>query len=267
MIRALLALALLFFAVVGGFFVRPSPYARVGGAARARSRPLPEGLPAPVERFYRARYGTELPVVETAVVSGHAWLRPAGPWYLPARFRFVHAAGRDYLHDIALTWYGLGVFRVDERFVGGRARMALPFGVEEHSPQLAQAATLALWAEAAWFPTLWVTHEEARWEPVDETSATLVVPFESDELRALIRFARGSGDVESLEAERYRGAADEVPARWSNAAREWTTIDGRWRPRVGSVAWGDDPPWAVFTVTSVDENVEVEALLNAPWRR
>ena len=35
-----------------------------------RTIPLPEGLPAPVERFYRQVYGENIPVIESLVVSG-----------------------------------------------------------------------------------------------------------------------------------------------------------------------------------------------------
>lgn len=253
---------------IAGFTVVPSAPAPLALDVLERPgvRPLPAGLPAPVERFYERRYGVLVEPPTGVVVSGHAWLRPAGPWYLPARFRFVHDAGRAYAHDIAITWFGLDVMRVDERYVDGRARMALPFAVEEHTPQLAQGAALALWAEAIWFPTLWVTHPEVRWEGVDETTAVLVMPFDEGPLRATIRFD-DAGDIVGLETHRFAGAHADATTLWSNDADAWTVIDGAWRPSVGSVRWDDAEAWAVFTVTSVQEHVDVDALLRAPWRR
>jgi hypothetical protein len=32
--------------------------------------PLPDGLPAPVERFYRQVYGDDVPRIESAVITG-----------------------------------------------------------------------------------------------------------------------------------------------------------------------------------------------------
>src|SRR5215207_6725511 len=55
--------------------------------------PLPAGLPAPVERFYRTIYGDEIPVIETVVIKGHADLSPFGVTF-PARFLFVTTRGR-----------------------------------------------------------------------------------------------------------------------------------------------------------------------------
>ena len=254
--------------VVGGFTVVPSAPPPVAAAEREplAEQPLPDGLPSIVARFFERRYGTSVRPPGGVVVSGHGWLKPAGPWYLPARFRFVHDAGNAYAHDIAITWFGLNVLRVDERYVDGRARMALPFGVEEHTPALAQGAALALWAEAVWFPTLWVTHPDVRWEDAGDGAAALVMPFEDGELRALVTFD-AEGDIAGLVAQRYAGADASETSTWHNEAEDWTEIDGAWRPRVGRVAWDDDPPWAVFTVTSVHEDVDVDALLRAPWRR
>src|SRR4026209_2688874 len=59
--------------------------------------PPPAGLPAPVERFYKTVYGDEIPVIETAVIKGRAVISPFG-FKLPARFLFVHTAGKDYRH-------------------------------------------------------------------------------------------------------------------------------------------------------------------------
>ena len=44
--------------------------------------PLPDGFPAPVERFYRAYYGDEIPVVESAVLTGRS-RRCVTLWRLP----------------------------------------------------------------------------------------------------------------------------------------------------------------------------------------
>ena len=75
--------------------------------------PIPPGLPAPVERFYRAAYGDSLPVIETAVIKGRAVISPFGV-KLPARFIFVHNAGKDYRHYIEATWFGLPLMEVNE---------------------------------------------------------------------------------------------------------------------------------------------------------
>lgn len=51
--------------------------------------PLPDGLPAQVERFYKMVYGEEIPVIQSAVIKGRAEISPFG-FKLPARFLIVH---------------------------------------------------------------------------------------------------------------------------------------------------------------------------------
>jgi len=43
--------------------------------------PLPEGLPAPVERYYRTVYGEQIPVIDTVVIAGRGRIRPFGVWF------------------------------------------------------------------------------------------------------------------------------------------------------------------------------------------
>lgn len=50
---------------------------------------------------------------------------------LPARLRFTHKAGESYRHYIEATFWGLPVLKVNEHFLKGKSRLALPFGVIE----------------------------------------------------------------------------------------------------------------------------------------
>ena len=66
--------------------------------------PLPAGLPAPVERYYRQLYGERVPLVRSAVISGRGTVRLKGI-QLPIRFRFTHLAGQDYRHYIEANFW------------------------------------------------------------------------------------------------------------------------------------------------------------------
>ena len=90
-----------------GLRVKPRPLpAFAGNSPVLETVPLPEGLPAPVERFYRQLYGDQVPVIESAVISGRAVMSPVGGVKIPALFRFYHRAGQDYRHYFEMTWFG-----------------------------------------------------------------------------------------------------------------------------------------------------------------
>ena len=88
-------------------------------AGAVESVPLRADLPAPVERFFRTLYGDSVPVYSSVVMTGPARIRPAGPWHLPARTRFIHETGQAYRHYIEITWFGLPIMAVDEGYVDG----------------------------------------------------------------------------------------------------------------------------------------------------
>ena len=90
-------------AVAIGLRIVPKPLPRFAGAEPTLATvPLPEGLPAPVARWYRDLNGQAVPVVESAVVSGRATLRLMGITF-QGRFRFVHDAGTAYRHYLDTT--------------------------------------------------------------------------------------------------------------------------------------------------------------------
>jgi hypothetical protein len=67
--------------------------------------------------------------------------------------------------------------RVNEHYVGGTGRMELPWGVDE-GQQIDQGANLSMWAETlVSLPAALLTDPRVRWEPLDQATAVLVVPF------------------------------------------------------------------------------------------
>lgn len=260
---ALIATAVLLLGWIG-LQIKPAPFAAVDLPTQpVQSVPLPDGLPAPVDRFYRQVYGDEVPVVETAVLSGRASMRIGGITF-PARFRFVHQSGQNYRHYIEATLFGLPLMKVNEHYLDGVSRMVLPMGTTEDNPQVNQGANLALWGEAIWFPTLWVTNPQVRWEAVDDQTALLFVPFGDGEEQFVVRFDPETQRPLLLEAMRYKGEEASAKTLWLNEVVDWDTIDGMPIFTTGAVTWLDDgTPWAIFTVEDVVFNADITDYVRA----
>jgi hypothetical protein len=244
-----------------GLRVQPEPFAEYSQASRRAQGflPLPGDLPQPVHRWLHTVYGDQLPVIESVVVTGRARVNPFGLW-LPARFRFIHDAGRSYRHYIEATVYGRPVMTVNERYVDGRSLVNIPFIGTDEGPKVEQAANIGMWAElAAAAPAVLATDDRVQWRAVDATTAILSVPLGPagrDEIEA--HFDPDTGMLSRMDAWRYRSSKEDAKVRWTARNEAGPTIPGSVLPAVGSATWADQGrPWAVFTTEDVRYNVDV----------
>lgn len=242
-----------------GLQIRPRPFAPYSQQTPPLDTvPLPTDLPSPVHRFYKTIFGDQVPVVESAIITGRGKLRIAGITF-PARLRFTHDAGQGYRHYIEATIYGYPIFKVNEWYLDGKSRLELPMGVVENEPKVDQAANMGLWGESLWLPSIFLTDSRVRWEPIDENTARLVVPFEEGEDSFIVAFDRQTGLIATMEAMRYKGAMDEAKTPWRLEALEWDTFQGVMIPSLSTVTWLDEgTPWLVIEVEEIVYNVDIE---------
>ena len=249
-----------------GLQVKPVPFPAISDASAApKTIPLPPGLPAPVERFYRLTYGERIPVITSAIITGRATLRPipGGPT-LPARFRFIHQAGHNYRHYIEATWFGLPILTVNESYLDGVSHIELPWQKSEGNPQTAQAANLGLWAETTAMPAVFLTDSRVHWQAVDDSAALLIVPFGGAHETFVVRFDPFTGRPTLLESMRFKVTTGNHKTLWSNELLQWATFGGVTLPSVGTVTWQDDGrPWATFTTERIDLNTDVSVSVRA----
>lgn len=247
-----------------GLQVQPKPFPSFAGHTQPlKTVPLPAGLPVPVERFYHIVYGEEIPVIETVVIQGRGVLKPFMNIQVPARFVFVHNAGKDYRHYFEATFFGFPLLRVNEGYIDGASFFESPMASMTDDPNSNQAANLTVWAEALWFPAVWLTDPRVHWEPVDENTALLYVPYKDDEENFLVRFNPETGLIDLMETMRYRDAGEDQPKiLWILQNEDRGPVaDGNIRS-VGSAMWLDQgSPWACFDAEEIILNADVAAYI------
>lgn len=261
----LIVLAALIFIGWLGLQVKPKAFVPPSlPTSSTKTIPLPSGLPAPVERYYRTVYGDQIPVIETAVFTGRAAIRPFGLW-LPARFVFIHEAGKNYRHYIEATFFGLPFLKVNEGYLDGESFFESPMGTYYDDPNTNQGANLALWAEAGWFPSIWLTDSRVRWEAVDENTALLFVPYEGQTENFVVRFNPETGLIDTMEAMRFREAGEgKSKILWITRNEPGAFLSDTKISAVGSATWLDmGSPWAVFTMEEALYNADVSKYIQA----
>ncbi len=236
-----------------GLRVQPKPFAlHALLQTEVQTMPLPEGLPKPVERFYRTMYGEEIPIVESVVITGRGRIRPFKVW-MPTRFVIVHEAGKDYRHYFEATFFGLPFLKVQEGYVDGESFFESPMGTYYDDLNTNQGANLALWAEGGWFPSLWLTDPRARWAPVDDHTALLFVPYGDGEESFVVRFNPETGLVDLMEVMRFKAPTDKSKTLWLPGE---TRAPGQ--PSIFQATWLDEGrPWAEFICEDILFNVDV----------
>ena len=231
--------------------------ARVPNAVARYDAREPEGLPAPVQRYFRAAL-TEGQGIVSAVSIQHAgtfnmsataeqWKpftsqqrvitrRPGFDWdarvmMLPGVPAYVHdayIAGAGLLHGAVL-----GLIKVVDM---------------RDTPELARDELMRFFAEAAWYPTALLPSQGVRWEAVDDSSAHATLTDGPLTLKLLFRF-NADGLIDTVRAEARGRVVDgkTVTAPWQGRCWRYAAQDGMHVPQEGEVAWllpeGEKPYW------------------------
>lgn len=206
-----------------------------------------EGLPAPVQRYFRAALTPGQPVVVAAQVSheGQFNMGERSDLWKPFRSRqrvvtqrpgfvwdgrIAMAPGLPvHVHDA----YVAGVGVLHPALLGLVSLMNL-----RGTPEVAEGEFMRFLAEAPWYPTALLPSQGVRWQALDERSARATLS--DGELTLTLTFGFGADDlVEWVRAEARNRTVEgrAVPTPWEG---RWSNVQAQAGMRVpmsGEVAW------------------------------
>ena len=229
---------------------------RVPTPARYDAREL-EGLPAPVQRYFRAVLADGAPIVAAATVE-HAGTfnmgEGADQWKPFTSRQRVVTQSPGFVWDGKVSMLPGMPVRVHDAYVTGEgilhpAMLGLLTLVDlRGAGEIAQGELMRFFAEAAWYPTALLPSQGVRWEAMDEHSAraTLV----DGPLSVTMTFGFDSHGLLTSCRAQARGrtvAGKVVPTPWEGRWSNYQLKDGMKVPMTGEVAWllpeRDKPYW------------------------
>lgn len=222
-----------------------------------------EGLPAPVQRFFRAVLRDGQPMIAAVDVehTGAFNLAAEGP----ARWKPFTSKQRTTTRRPGFVWDGRVVMlpgvavHVHDAYVAGEgilhpAVMGLVSltdmrGASPEPGGVAHGEFLRWFAEAAWYPTALLPSQGVHWRAVDEHSAWATVGDGGVSSALLFRFDPQSGVIASVRAEaRGRTMGKDVTMMpWEGRWFDYAEHEGVRAPTRGEVSWitpqGPRPYW------------------------
>jgi hypothetical protein len=213
---------------------------------RYDSREL-EGLPAPVQRYFRAVLQDGQPIIAATTVelAGTFNLSATDEQWKPFTSRQRIVTRRPgFLWDAQVAMLPGVTVRVVDSYIAGEGLLHAAilglFTVAEVSGggEIARGEFMRFFAEAAWYPTTLLPSRGVRWEAVDDRSANATIVDGPLMLTLLFRF-NDAGLIDSFRAE-ARGAGvgkEMVMLPWEGSWSNYQTRDGMTVPFTGEVAW------------------------------
>lgn len=206
-----------------------------------------EGLPAPVQRYFRAALKEGQPIIAAVTVELAGTINLSATeerWKPFTSGQRVVTRCPGFLWDAQVSMLPGVVVRVVDSYIVGegllRAAVLGLFTVADvrGGGEIARAEFMRFFAEAAWYPTALLPSQGVRWEAVDDHSANATIVDGPLTLTLLFGFNE-AGLIDSFRAEaRGAGAGKEmVMIPWEGGFSNYRVHDGMTVPFAGEVAW------------------------------
>jgi len=203
-----------------------------------------EGLPAPVQRFFKTVLKDGQVIASAVKLSQQGQFNMSeteDKWspFTATQFVITQRPGFDWDARIQMA-PGLNAFVHDTYLLGEGSLHASLLGLftvaKMHgAPENNQGELLRFFAEATWYPTALLPSQGVRWEAIDDTSARATLTDGATTVSLVFQF-NAEGAIATMRAEaRYRDKLTAMP--WSGRFWEYSVQGGMLIPLEGEVGW------------------------------
>lgn len=218
-----------------------------------------EGLPAPVQRYFRAVLKDGQPIIAAATIDmvGTINMSATGEQWKPftSTQRAVNTVAQassslrpGFLWDAAVTMFPGVPARVEDSYIAGQGQLIVKLlglstvAQTRGGGELARGEFMRYFAEAAWYPTALLPSQGVQWQAVDGASANATIVDGPITLTLLFRFNQ-VGLIDSVRAEARgagvakKGSTDMLMLPWECRYGDYQAQDGMLIPMTGEAAW------------------------------
>ena len=203
-----------------------------------------EGLPEPVQRFFRTVIKDGQAIVAAVKLSQQGLFNMSeteNKWspFTATQFVITQRLGFDWDARIQMA-PGVNAFVHDTYLLGEGSLHASLLGLFTvakipSTPEANQGELLRFFAEAPWYPTALLPSQGVRWEAINDTSARATLTDGATTVSVVFQFnAEGTIDTFRTEA-RYRDKLTAMP--WGGRLWEYSVRHGMLIPLEGEVGW------------------------------
>ncbi len=208
-----------------------------------------EGLPTPVQRYFRAVLTDGQPIIAAATIemTGTINMSATAEQWMPftSRQRVV-TRKLGFLWDAKVDMFPGVSAHVEDSYIAGQGRLnAKLFGLftvadSQGDGEIARGEFMRYFAESPWYPTALLPSQGVRWDAVDDASAHATIVDGPITLTLLFRF-NDAGLIASVRSEaRGVGLGKDgvmVMLPWDCGLSDYRPQDGMLIPMAGEAAW------------------------------
>lgn len=203
-----------------------------------------EGLPEPVQRFFRTVLKDGQAIVAAVKLSQQGLFNMnemEDKWspFTATQLAIAQRPGFDWDARIQMA-PGVNAFVHDTYLLGEGSLYASLLGLftvadVRGAPENNQGELLRFFAEATWYPTALLPSQGVRWDAIDDTSARATLTDGATTVSLVFQF-NAEGAIATMRAEaRYRDKVTAMP--WCGRLWEYSVRNGMLIPLEGEVGW------------------------------